>query len=349
MATLEIISRALLFSALLLGTPAALLLAVVAETGRGSAAGYLALGWVATGVLAVAGWARAAVVGLVTSACGVAVLLFTVPPAEAPDGLIHSTPIPFRLSQVVPEIDQVKVGLALAPRVDRFIDPLQARRVARLVLPTYRSLGTEHRRSALAFGYDQFFGGNEGTVHMYWTSTSTRTGGPALIFLHGSAGNFLAYPALLSRLDVPVVCPTSGFGLYLDRAATADTVARARRFAVETLGADPDRVFLAALSQGGYGATQVAHGDPSLRGVVLISAVVDEAAMAAWSGPDVLLLHGVMDRRISKSYAEAAVAALSTSTASVSARYWPTEDHFLLYAQPTEVVDAIRSWMAARD
>ena len=46
---------------------------------------------------------------------------------------------------------------------------------------------------------------------------------------------------------------------------------------------------------------------------------------------------------------EAAVAALSTSTASISARFWPTEDHFLLYAQPTEVVDAIRSWMAARD
>ena len=346
MSVLRDIGRGALLSAMILLTPAALLLAALAETTRGAAVGGLAIALVAAGVFAYAGQRRPTVaLACVVLAGGVALTLL-VPGPEA-RGPIHSTPLPFAPSQVVPEVDQVKLGILLSPHLDRYIDAAQAERVAKLVLPLYRTLGTDARRSALTLGYAEIFGASSESGHMYWSAPEGSAGGPALVFLHGSAGNWLAYPAILHQLGVILVCPTTGFGLYRDPEATARTVAAARRFAIETLGADPERIFLAALSQGGVGATQVAQRGRDFRGVALISAVVDRAAVDGWEGPDVLVLHGERDRRIDRAYTAATVAAFETSTATITARYFPEQDHFLLFAQPDEVLGTLRDWMGA--
>lgn len=348
MHALASVARGILLSLILLLAPAGLMLIVYAESLRATLAGLTGLLLVVAAALAYASRLRPA--GIVATAS--AALLFGIGvgvPGTKSAGPVHSSALPLSLSQLLPEIDHVKMGIVLGPILDPIINGSQAKRIAQLMLPIYRTLQTEDRRSALSLGYMEVFGGSH-PPHMYWSVPAASAQGnarpPAIIFLHGAAGNFLAYSELLRRTGAVVVCPTNGFGLYRNQAQTAAIVQRAWRFATDELGADPKRIYLAALSQGGAGATQFAQSRPELAGLILISPVLDQRATQAWRGPNVLLLHGAQDRRIPKAYVEGHAALLATSTATISTRYFPGEDHFLLFSQPEAVLGEIPAWMA---
>ncbi len=337
---MEIVARSVAWFGIVGGLPPSLLLFVVAETARGRVLGAAGLLAVAALFSATTRWRRIAIAPAVVAVAGVLGLAWTIP-RNAPSPGFEGTPIEASVWQLVPEVDLVKLGIAVAVWIDPHVDRAQARRIADVALPIYAEI-PDHPRTALAFAFGEVFGSvRDG--HRYW-STPRQEGAPVLIFLHGSAGNFASYARVSSALDAVVVCPSVGFGLYLNSERTAAVVEDARRFAVETLGGDPERVFVAALSQGGVGGMEVARGAEWVRGLILISAVMEPHLAEGWTGPEVFVMHGEADRRIPVEEIRARVATMAR-TATVSATYFEGEDHFLMFSRRSEVVEAIASFI----
>jgi pimeloyl-ACP methyl ester carboxylesterase len=252
---------------------------------------------------------------------------------------------------LVPEIDQIKLGIVLAAILDQRIDIESASRLARITLPIYRAMDPEVHdlRPALGYGYRELFGMLGEDEHLYAYAPPKAEERPAvLLFLHGAAGNFQSYVYLLSQLSerrMIVVCPTQGFGIYRDRARFERTVERARRHAIDVLGGDPDRVFLAALSQGGVAGTRIASSSKAYLGLILISPVLDRDALDRWSGPPVLLIHGARDDRVPIDYVQDGLTRLRARSATVTAEIFPEEDHFLLYSSWSSVEQIVSEWI----
>lgn len=340
---MEILARALAWFTIVCVSPPSAVLVFVAETGRGRVLGVAGLLLAAACFVATTRRWRASILLFAAASIAVVGLAVTIP-ANGPSPGFEGTPIEAGVGQLVPEVDQVRMGIAAAVIVDPFVDRAQARRIVDVTLPIYREI-PEHPRTALAYGFAEVFGGRE-DGHRYYKDPK-RPGATVLIFLHGSAGNFASYARVLSALDAVVVCPTAGFGLYLDSDRTRRIVEDARRFAVESLGGDPERVFVAALSQGGVAGLETARSASWVRGLVLISAVMDAHLVREWSGPPVHVLHGDADRRIPVDVVRERVAEIAT-TATVSATYYAGEDHFLMFARREEVVAELARILSVR-
>ena len=342
-ARVEVLWRTCAILALVFGIPPAFVLTFAAETGRGTTMGITGVLLALALVILLYGKKRSAAVPAGLALVIVIGLAATIPP-NGPSAGFDGDPIEAGFWQILPEVDQIKLGLTLVPVLDPFIDVEQAKRIANVTLPIYREM-PDHPRTALAYGYAELFGGAPDDGHMYW-SRPEKDGAPVLVFLHGSAGNFASYPRVFQGLEIVVVCPTLGFGMYMNEERTRAAVDRARRFAVQELGGDPDRMFLAGLSQGGVGATQVGATASWAKGVVLISPVLDAWSLGRWKGPELLVLHGDLDRRIPKKYVVERLAAVKTAT--VTARYFEDEDHFLLYSKREAMIAAMRGWIESR-
>ena len=84
---------------------------------------------------------------------------------------------------------------------------------------------------------------------------------PVLLFLHGSFGNFKGYFYLWRRFADQhhwiVACPSFGFGNWY-RSVGPPAIARALERTLAGTPADPERVVLAGLSNGGTGVVRAA-------------------------------------------------------------------------------------------
>ena len=338
---MEILARSVAVMALLFGLPPSIFLAIAAETGRGHLLGVVGLLLSATLIVLMYTKPRRAIAPGAAAFLLFVGLAFTIP-ANGPSPGFESAPIDAGFWQLLPEIDQIKLGVAIIPVMDPFIDRDQAKRLEDVTLAIYREI-PDHPRSALAYGFGELFGGQPKDDHMYW-SRPERDGAPVLIFLHGSAGNFASYPRMFSALDAVVVCPTLGFGMYINEERTRAAVDRARRFAIDELGGDPSRVFLAGISQGGDGVMQSGWDADWAKGVILISPVMDSYTLGRWRGPPIHVLHGAKDRRIPLRYVKQHVDYTKSTT--ITATYYPDEDHFLLYSKREEMLTAIAAFMA---
>src|SRR5581483_7696469 len=239
------------------------------ETAAGRAAAGLTLAvLVASGAL-LAGPARrkgAAAAAALALALG-AYLAGRAPDGRAPAGAalrarVLSGSYP-RLSpfNVVPEIDQVRLGAMLTPGLFARIDPGKSERILALTMPLYRAMeaDADYRAigSAMPFAFADLAGA--GFPEHYWAYRPPAPGRvPVLLFLHGAGGNFKSYlrfwQELADREQVAVVCPSHGFGGW----GRPDGLALVEHVLAD-LAADPgldlSRVVLAGLSNGGIGAT----------------------------------------------------------------------------------------------
>jgi hypothetical protein len=161
----------------------------------------------------------------------------------------------------------------------------------------------------------------------------------AVIFLHGFAGNFTMQCWLVGQAGRETgfltVCPSTrwlgDWGSPQGRAITQATIAYLRQEGIE-------RVYLAGLSNGGVGASQMASDLAELDGLILISGLspaVEPAELPTF------IIHSRQDERmpvrIARAYAEAA-------------NSWATYvemdgDHFVLAKRPLEVREALVSWL----
>jgi pimeloyl-ACP methyl ester carboxylesterase len=267
------------------------------------------------------------------------------------------------ISNLVPEIEQLEAGFTLAPFVDPLIDQREARRIRALTRdvysgieadPDFRALG-----SALGYGYTNVLGASPDSGHYFLYIPRNHINGslPALVFLHGSAGNFKAYTWILSRVaeerGMIVIAPTFGFGNWRQRGGL-ETITRALDHASTITSIDPDHVYLAGLSNGGLGVSLAAADQPDrFAGLIFLSPVFATEATdtpdfaAAWQNHPVLILTGAADDRIPVSYVETRASILDQGGVDVTLKIYPDENHFLIFDRRDEVVDDIIAWLDA--
>jgi len=265
----------------------------------------------------------------------------------------------FAVANLVPEIDQIKFGSYLVPAVDPILNRESAARLRDISMrlyrpmeadPAYRALG-----SAMNYAYDDI---DSGHFYEYVPPRAPGEELPALLFLHGSAGNFKTYFYLFRRFADQerfiLLCPSFGFGNWYEPGGV-EAIERVRVHAVNELGADPSRVFLAGLSNGGTGASRAAAKSPSaFAGLIFLSAVMEREVLgghafaAGWRGRRVLVVHGAADDRIPEGYALRAVALLREEGVDLTVHMVPGEDHFLLFSRPDEVLADMAAFVRAK-
>ncbi len=345
-----------LLAALLLGIPAALYL-LAAETWSARLVIGLVLLGLATGVLA---WRRrrglAWATGGAAVACGLASLARTpsgAPTVTATSGarlesrFTSAHPYPrFAPANVIPEIDQFKLGSYVVPATDPFLTVASSARLRGLIVDVYRDMDRDPAfralGSAMQYAYDDT---DSGHLYAYVPARAPGEKLGLLLFLHGSGGNFKVYTHLLQRVaeqeHVMVVAPSFGFGNWQAAGGIA-AIAAAVGYAVRELDADASRVVLMGLSNGGRGVTRALRdGEERYAGVVLLSAVMETDVLRGvgdrYRGTPALLLYGDADERLPRDHEEAGAEALRKAGLAVRVHAYPREDHFLFFSQKASV------------
>jgi predicted esterase len=346
---------------------AALVLLFTAETGRGrlfavAALCLLSLPPLVVRVLLRPRRARKPLAALATAFALLLVLLCV----RSPDGRpLPGSPLRseflgqaryrrFAVAALLPEIDQIKLGTYLIPAIDPIIDHAAARHIRDVTMRHYRPMEAEPEFAALGTVMPGAFADTDDAhLFAYAPAEAPRDRRPTILFLHGSGGNFKSYFYLwrrfADRVGANVVLPSFGFGNWYEEGGTA-AVERARAWAVSTLGADPDRIYLVGLSNGGTGVTRAAAASPhAYRGPAFLSGVLEAGVLlggakpgATVSLPPILVIHGRDDDRIPISYIEPAVAKLRAHGAVVDEQIVDGQDHFLLFDRDEDVLSRVR-------
>ena len=263
------------------------------------------------------------------------------------------------LSNTVPEIDQLKLGVTLLTFTDPYIDSKQGKRVRNAFLSVYRELRQHHEfveaGSALGLCYEDLFLGKRKVLHTYEYVPQRDEGKryPVIVFLHGSLGNFKGYlwvlQAFAEAQGFAVIAPTFGAGNW-ERDKNGAVLGQVYERVRNDPRIDPDKIYLAGLSNGGKGVAREIrdHGD-RYRGFLLISPVLEPGVLDGIKGIEsqlpVLILQGDKDRRIPLRTVEAGSAILKAKGYSVSTKVYPGRDHFLFFSDRDEVVSDMVSWI----
>ncbi len=372
-------ARGLLLAALLLTLlPLGLgsLLLVLAETRPGRLSGALA----ASVFLAVVGLLAAialpgtprpalALTSLsILSALGVLLALVRLPPPEPPHadlGLIalrldspaQDDPGPGWL----PERDRLKLATTVLARLAPTLGSAEGRRIRETIMPLAREA---HAANPLApvshLALAGLFGWPGGTGHGYAyippVAPGERLG--AILFLHGDAGNFQtlawAWKPLADRRHLAILCPSYGFGFW--GPGGVSVVERFRLASLARFPIDPNRVYLAGLSDGGNGVTRVASAAPQhYRGLIYISPTMNPRDLIApafaqgWKSRSVLVFQGGRDRNVTPASVAAGVALMNAQGVDVTFDVVPEETHFLFLGHRDWLFRRLEAWLDAQE
>ena len=351
------------------------LLVLVGETRSGRLTGGVALGALGAVAclahLAVRGpsnprpWAIAA--GLSTAmALGLAVALVRSAPTARPErsrGLVSRFVGERRVprhspANLLPEVDQVKLGVTLATRFVPWV--ARARTIREVTMGLYREIEADPDARGLGpvthLAALELVGAEFDAGHYFAYVPEPRHGERlgAVVFLHGNGGNFQVMPwawrAFAEERRMVILCPTFGFGFWGDGGSEA--VDRAWLDASTRWPIDPGRVYLSGLSDGGVGVTRSALAHPGrYRGLIYVSPTMhlDELGSPrfarGWEGRPILVFQGDRDWSVAKGTVDPAVDLLRRRGADVDYRVFPGEDHFLFFSRRRELFDAIGEWM----
>ena len=220
----------------------------------------------------------------------------------------------FSLANLVPEIEQVNLGFHLMPLLDGMLTPARTRQISTLTLDLYRQMERDPAfhalGSAMGGAYADVLGLSypAGHYYLYVPRHAPADPLPAIVFLHGSVGNFKVYTwvwsQLAEQLGCVIIAPSFGFGNW-DRPGGVEAVQAALADARKVVALDPARIHLAGLSNGGLGVCRVADALPSqFCGCILLSPVMDARITASpefhkkWAGRPMLVVTGVADERV---------------------------------------------------
>lgn len=286
------------------------------------------------------------------------------PPADSPIQQRFTRPVPFSLwtlSGIVPEIEQVNLGFQVMPYLDSIFTADQAQRVAVPTFKIYREMESDPNfhelGSAMGWVYADLVGDSFDVGHYYLYVPRQHRAGPlpAIVFLHGSVGNFKGYmwqwAKLADQLGWVIIAPSFGFGNW-NQAGGLSAIQRALDDAASQVAIDPTHVYLAGLSNGGLGVSQAALAEPDrYRGLIFISPVMDTSItdstgfLSQWRNRPVLVLTGEADERVPYSYVAKRVANFQAAGVSIAHKAYPSADHFLFFSKADEVLDDISHWL----
>jgi len=271
----------------------------------------------------------------------------------------------YAISNIVPETEQINLGFVVMPYFDAIFTHEQARRVRGFTLdvyqemdrdPDFRALG-----SAMGWAYADLLGQSYDAGHYYLYVPRNRPVEPlpAIVFLHGSAGNFKTYTwvwsSLAEELGYVIIAPSFGFGNWREPGGV-DAVVKALADAQTVVELDETQLYLAGLSNGGLGVSLLADAAPQrFRGLIFISPVmatevIDRAAFqSAWARRPVLIVTGQADERVPVAYVTERAKRLERGGVAVKSIIYPEEDHFLFFAQRERVIADVSRWLRAED
>lgn len=254
------------------------------------------------------------------------------------------------LANLVPEIDQFTLGSHLVHHVDPIIDPAQAARIRGLFQQVYRELRADpvfaRAGSTMDAAYGELLGLPWRNEHLYrYPPEGAGPARPVILFLHGSAGNFLGYLWVLKRFadahGWAVVAPDYGFGNW-NHGDPEAVFAQLLRYIDTRPDLDGTRIVLTGLSNGGLGVGRaLRHAPQRYRAVVLFSAITDLIDQGVPIDAPFHLLHGAADRRIPLHFIEQSVARLRAAGARVALTVRPS-DHFLFFEDRAAVEAILR-------
>ena len=270
----------------------------------------------------------------------------------------------YAFGNLLPEADQFAMGFRLVPAADRLFTMKQAKTLTGLTGSIYAELEADPAFHALGSAmpdtYDELWGlsFNHGHSYLYIPPGLDRaTPRPALVFLHGSGGNFKAYTWLLSRvvdrLGMVLIAPTYGLGNWREP-DTSRLVRGALEDAATIVSLDAHNVHLIGLSNGVLGVSQAGRSlGADLRSLIFLSPVFDGEAVSGrefreqWRGRPVLVISGREDDRIPIDYVAENVAALRRGGADVTFQPVAGADHFMVFSHRVLVLEAIGEWVGA--
>lgn len=266
----------------------------------------------------------------------------------------------YTLTNLIPESEQVNLGFPTMPYLDPLLTRAQAQRALAPTLDLYQEMEADddfrELGATIGLAYNGLLGRSLDAGHYYlYVPQQTGPGPlPVLIFLHGAAGNFKAYTWLLSRLaeemGFALIVPSYGFGTWDEEGVAS--VLRALADARQVVNIDPERIYLAGLSNGGIGVSTLAAARPELfRGLIFISPALPadivggEDFQDGWIEQRVLVVTGAADRRIPLSYVEERVEHMRAGGVDVEAITFPHADHFLIFTHAEQLRSEVSAWL----
>jgi phospholipase/carboxylesterase len=271
------------------------------------------------------------------------------------------TPVPrYSLGNLIPEADQVNLGWQVMPYVDPIMTVAQGKRTAVPTFAIYDEMAQDedfaHLGSVMGWAYGELAGRPFDMGHYYLYDPQPRLDNllPALVFLHGSAGNFQSYTWLLSKLanekGFVVIAPSFGFGNWRQEGGVT-AVLNALDHAQTVTNIDPTQVYLMGLSNGGLGVSLTANAAPErFAGLIFLSPVFateivdEEPFLSDWQEKPILVMTGEADRRIPIGYVRERVEIWQGHGLPLTVQTFPNEDHFLFFTQADEVLAVIGRW-----
>ena len=266
----------------------------------------------------------------------------------------------FTPTNIIPESEQVNLGFLVMTYLDPYLTAEQANRVSKYTMDLYHEMEADENfhelGSVMGLAYSDLFGLPSNTGHYYLYIPQSAGDGPfpALVFLHGSAGNFKTYTWVWSRFaereGYVIIAPSNGFGNW-DEEGT-QMVIQAIADAGQVVDIDQERIYLAGLSNGGLAVSRIAAEHPEMfQGLIFLSPVFDTSIVDGssfqemWAERPVLVISGEADKRIPIRYVQDRVAEMQNGRLTVTTSYYPDEDHFLIFSQPESIMDDVASWL----
>ena len=264
------------------------------------------------------------------------------------------------MANLVPEMDQLLLATYVIPAIDPLMDKSSTTELRDQVSSVYgemqRAPEFECLGSVLNQTYQHIFTGKPPVGHFYEYIPQNKPGRlPAVIFLHGSLGNFKGYLWVWKRIadeqGFAILAPTFGTGNW-DEPGGEDAIERMLQYCKSHSKIDSSRIYLAGISNGGRGVCLGVKRSPdAYRGLIFISPVLDQEMLLtnqfanAWKNKPVLILHGTADNRISVDYIKDAIESLKNKGIRIDSELYDAQTHFLFFTIRDKVQDRIGSWL----